>query len=191
MMSEDLTSRLKHPILPAETCFPGYVDRLPQETSQEHHQRLWTVLQNRCMEGNLNILTEFIESCCSSHLPFKAADTLERTGELFPESAVHSTHQLRFATAVKNMFKAGVEDNDRHGVLHAIINLGWFDVYGSSARRPDTKYFAWLENAEARESLKVSFATYLTGLSSADAPKMLSRVETIVAHLDILHPEQL
>jgi hypothetical protein len=101
MMSEDLTSRLKHPILPAETFFPGYVDRVPQETSQEHHQRLWTVLQNRCMEGNLNILTEFIESCCSSHLPFKAADTLERTGELFPESAVHSTHQLRFATAVK------------------------------------------------------------------------------------------
>ncbi|KAJ7869226.1 hypothetical protein B0H14DRAFT_2728344 [Mycena olivaceomarginata] len=184
----DLVSRSKHPIFPPETSFLGSV---PEKMNNEQADYLKKFMTHRCTEAWLHILAEFIECCCSSDIPFKAAETLQQCSRLWPPvSTIHPIHQLRFATALQKLFNASVEYNDRDTLLHQVIGLDIFYIYS-----PYCVYnidggppVAWLDNTEARNTLKETFAKYQRKWSVMDNPNTFFRMKDIVAQLDALHP---
>lgn len=186
---EDLIAQAHRPIPPAFAPFLGPSDHVPEDV-REGTDKLRSALRLRCIEGRMDTLTEFVECCCAADLPLKAADTLEYTGNFLPESAVHPTHQLRFATAVKKLFNT-IDCDGREVVLHQLLSLQLFKVYAPTHLlrwSPGTPY-AWLDNAEARDILKAAFSTYLPQLSSKTNHRILVVVQEMLTQLDDLHSE--
>ncbi|KAJ6564689.1 hypothetical protein B0H19DRAFT_1259106 [Mycena capillaripes] len=183
---EDLISRSKHRIFPADTSC-HYFDSVPEDMDERQVRK---VLRQRGIEGMLNTLSELIECCCSCDLSFKATETIQRIGSFIPQSPVHPTHELRFATAIKDLFNASVGYDHRTELLNVILTLNCFDVYapghGPSSGTSDLGR-GWLDNSAARETIKGTFMTYLAHSSPSDNPKIFARLQTIVVHLDILH----
>jgi hypothetical protein len=134
-------------------------------------------MYHRADEARIHILTEFMECCASGPLPFKAVETIQHIGVLSPaaQPAIHPNCQRRFATAVKTLFDAG-DLSDRDELLRAIVNLGGFvvDVY-SAERHLD---------AEARDTLKHTFAAYQERLSPTNDSELLTRVRNIVTQFN-------
>jgi hypothetical protein len=123
-------------------------------------------------------------------LPFEAGKTLASAGAFFPTSSVHPVHQLQFATTVKNLFTAAIDYGDRDTLLQEILRLRVFSIYGPRGIFSDSAAFAWLDNAEARNTLKATFAIYLAkSPSTTDESNLFAQVQEIVNRLDALHPE--
>jgi hypothetical protein len=96
-----------HPLLSTFTTSASPNDHVPEDV-WEVTDKLRTVLRLRCIEGRMDTLTQFVECCCATDLPFKAADTLEYAANFLPASAVHPIHQLQFSRAVKKLETAVV-----------------------------------------------------------------------------------
>ncbi|KAJ7871856.1 hypothetical protein B0H14DRAFT_3568040 [Mycena olivaceomarginata] len=130
-------------------------------------------MYHRADEARIHILTEFMECCASGPLPFKAVETIQHIGVLSPaaQPAIHPNCQRRFATAVKTLFDAG-DLSDRDELLRAIVNLGGFvvDVYSAEQHL----------DAEPRDTLKHTFATYQERLSPTDDSELLTCVHNII-----------
>ncbi|KAJ7926634.1 hypothetical protein B0H13DRAFT_1972430 [Mycena leptocephala] len=143
------------------------------------------------VQGQLHILTEFFESCLSSELPFKAAETVGVIGTLTPRSAIHPAEQMRFAKAIENMFNTCADRTEEPLMLYAVINISAFDVYslGHESATGSTVRFQWLDDPEARQLVKETLQRYLHKLSTADRLPLARRVQLIIAQLDTLHFE--
>ncbi|KAJ7020869.1 hypothetical protein C8F04DRAFT_1142441 [Mycena alexandri] len=189
----NLIAQLKDPLLWAETSLPDALSPYGANGNINEGSDLWNAsvrdgdsdsvvfegsylrekMHHMAAETRIHILTEFMESCASSHLPFKAVETIQHIGvlSLDPQLAIHPSCQRRFATAVKTLFDAG-DLGDRDELLRAIVNLGGFvsNVY-SAERRRDT---------EARDTLRHTFATYQEKLSPTNDSELLVRVRNIV-----------
>ncbi|KAJ6590115.1 hypothetical protein DFH09DRAFT_1027357 [Mycena vulgaris] len=151
---------------------------------------LSTLCDERIIESKLLVLTEFLESCLSANLPFRAVDTVERLGAFNPHSAIHAPHQLRFAVVLKRLF-----DRTEADVKHAFINLQVFDVYISNQ---NTKTWPtqepchpWLDCTEARQNIRDALSTYLGTVSLTNHPQIVTRLTKMLAHLEAFHRDEL
>lgn len=139
MGREDAHLLFTHPILPAKTAviFPS-----DDETVQRLRQRV----DHRVREAYVDLLAEFLESCVSNPLPFKAVETIVKIGTCPPEEPIHDSHQIRLASSIQNLFVAC--DHDLAG---AVLNHNIFDLYVGVQ---GWWYIPWLDNAAARERSK-------------------------------------
>ncbi|KAJ7238705.1 hypothetical protein C8J57DRAFT_1143967 [Mycena rebaudengoi] len=193
----NLIAQLKDPLLWTETSLPDALSPYSDNGSMNEGPDLWEAsvwdsdsdsvilegfqlrenMHHRAAEARIHILTEFMECCTSGQLPFKAVETIQHIGvlSLDPQLAIDRNSQRRFATAVKTLFDAG-DLGDRDELLRAIVNLGGFvfNVYSSE------RYL----DAEARDTLKHTFATYQAKLSPMNDSKLLARVRNIVTQLN-------
>ncbi|KAJ7645208.1 hypothetical protein DFH06DRAFT_1212676 [Mycena polygramma] len=138
--------------------------------------------EHRSYEARIQILAMFIESCCSSELPFEAANTTSQLGHFQPKSTIHPTHQLRFANAVRKLVEASreSESSDRDRILQNIIYFLLLKVYAHPEKKKPEGSIAWLDDTEAREVLKETITVCVESRSD--------RAQEIVAYLDHLHP---
>ncbi|KAJ7927743.1 hypothetical protein B0H13DRAFT_2265401 [Mycena leptocephala] len=190
----DLVSRSKHPILPPETSAPTLINVEDGTAAQ--------VLQHRCTEARLVTLSEFIESCCSNTLPFRATDMLRDCGDFFPQTVVHPIHQRRFVTAVKNLFSGGFDIEDTF--LYGFLSLPLFGFYAPSQRAKGTWRIRgvfspggfypesasdWLDDIDARETLKAILTSHLLKSPPTHNSETVALVEEITTQLEVSHPE--
>ncbi|KAJ7656011.1 hypothetical protein DFH06DRAFT_475013 [Mycena polygramma] len=169
----ELISRFQHPLLPQQTLalVPDLTEGLEQISRN---------LGYRCDEGLMCTLIEFVESCCSTGLPYKAVETLQCVTSSFLPRQIHPTHQLRFVAALKDLLETNFTARDAL-VQALIIRTELIFTY-------DGKILAWLTDYEARSIMKGIFVSYLAGLLANDAEtnsELCRRVEQIVKRLDI------
>ncbi|KAJ7484124.1 hypothetical protein FB451DRAFT_1083496 [Mycena latifolia] len=193
----NLIAQLKDPLLWAETSLPDALSPYGDNGSINEGSDLWETsvrdsdsdsvvfegsqlrekMHHRAGEARIHILTEFMECCASGQLPFKAVETIQHIGvlSLDPLVAIHPNCQRRFTTAVKTLFDAG-DLGDHDELLRAIVNLGGFvSNFYPAERRLD---------AEARDTLKHTFASYQEKLSPTNDFEILTRVRNIVTQFN-------
>ncbi|KAJ7616143.1 hypothetical protein DFH06DRAFT_1365592 [Mycena polygramma] len=176
---EGLIARSSHPILPVETSWAAMISPEVDETEEWSRARLGKALQNKCTEARVQILSEFIQHCCAEDTPFKAAETLDVIGHFRPTSAVHPSHQLRFATAVKETTEASTRVGGPLpvGLLHRVLDV----CYSGS---PATLAMSWIDDPDARDMLEGCFKTY--AVDQNPDRQIAARLKDIVAHLEFL-----
>ncbi|KAJ7637309.1 hypothetical protein DFH06DRAFT_653852 [Mycena polygramma] len=139
-------------------------------------------------EASIPYLAEFLQSCVGPDpIPYKAVETLQYLDFLPMTGAVHETHQIRLADAVREVFA-----NPRCADLRtALVNKTIFDLYAGITLNPAVcDQAAWLDNKAARGIIQHAFATYAEELSaSTDSPAGLERVRTILREFDRLHSD--
>ncbi|KAJ7618275.1 hypothetical protein DFH06DRAFT_1342551 [Mycena polygramma] len=164
---------------PSETSIsiPG-----PEEAQGKDLDQLSWLVGCRCTEAGLDALSEFVECCVSGELPFEAADTIDHIAPARIESTIHRAHQVRFACAVSALFNAAVDSPDQDGLLKTILRLRLFSVYVENDASSDL--YAWLDDYDARHSVKTTLTAYLARLSSADTEdSLLDTMETIIDNM--------
>ncbi|KAJ7637307.1 hypothetical protein DFH06DRAFT_653813 [Mycena polygramma] len=161
------------PIFPTESAVPLEI--------HEHDGPGY--IRQAVLEAKISHLAQFLESCAGPDpFPYKAVETLQHLGFWVVNGAVHETHQLRLANAIRDLFA-----NPRCADLRLVlINRDLFDLYAGSPNHPQA---AWLDNQDAREIIKLAFTTYAGELSIAPDPDPpgRARVQAIVAGFDSLH----
>ncbi|KAJ7762225.1 hypothetical protein B0H16DRAFT_1455838 [Mycena metata] len=112
---------------------------------------------------------------------FKSVQTMQFVGSFVLRSAIHPDYQLRFATAVKELFAAGDITLLRMFPTLTIwrpyqADGGWLNPY------------AWLDDLQAREILQDTLRTYLPNTEAA-APEseLFAQIQEIVTQLDKIH----
>ncbi|KAJ7657249.1 hypothetical protein DFH06DRAFT_1473238 [Mycena polygramma] len=176
---------------PAQTSIPTPTT---EEVKDEELEQMRLSLSSRCTEAVLDTLSEFIASCISGDLPYKAVETVACINWYFPTS-IHPVHQLRFSGAVQDLLNAAVDSSEREALSQQVLNLLLFSAYATDKRdfndSPYPSSYAWLEDPEARNTLKGTLSAYVTRLASTGTEhRLCSRVQKIVANLDIMHPQQ-
>ncbi|KAJ7128561.1 hypothetical protein C8R44DRAFT_979219 [Mycena epipterygia] len=134
----------------------------------------------------IDLLAEFLESCASEPLPFKAAETVNKIRNRHPWGPIRKNHQARLAVSMQGALAI----SGHEGLAAAVINKGIFEVYAQWKHLDSSLWYGtpWLENAAARETIKTTFLAYADKLSTlADSPPELVRVRAIIEGLDSLH----
>ncbi|KAJ7017730.1 hypothetical protein C8F04DRAFT_425397 [Mycena alexandri] len=129
LTTEEIISRWNYRILPTEPSSLLLEEPMSEETQEQHHTRLRTRLRRRYTEGELNTLTEFVQQCCSSNLPFKGQRTLMSVGGLIPTSAIDPVHQLRFASALKELFEVDIVHREQELLLKSVPDMALWQIY--------------------------------------------------------------
>ncbi|KAJ7637292.1 hypothetical protein DFH06DRAFT_1335968 [Mycena polygramma] len=112
--------------------------------------------QQAIAEARISSLAQLLESCAGPDpFPYKAVETLQCL--FFPPMtcAVHESHQIRLATAIRELF-ASARSADLRTIL---INEEIFDLYAGQAFRFSDydRQMAWLDNGAARGIIKLAF----------------------------------
>ncbi|KAJ7658263.1 hypothetical protein DFH06DRAFT_1131262 [Mycena polygramma] len=139
-------------------------------------------------EGVLLTLGEFIKCCCSSGLPYKAADTLRYIGN-FRLQIAHPVQQLRFATAVMKLCEAALDSEAHRTLVQEIFYLPMFQRRANDIfhERYIPELPSWLTDPEARSMLKVALAMYI-GKVTEDNPELVQHMQKLLTQLDNPHP---
>ncbi|KAJ7657225.1 hypothetical protein DFH06DRAFT_1473220 [Mycena polygramma] len=180
-----------HRLLPVETSISTPATGELGDIDLEQLSRL---VGYKCTEAKLATLSEFIECCVSGALPYKAVATVCSIDPYPIESDIHPAHQLRFASAIQALLNASVDPPEREALSQQILYLPVFSGYAptdalDSSRHASTH--AWLDNSEARNTLKTALNSYLPKFSSTGQnARLWSRVIEMTANLDTLHPRQ-
>ncbi|KAJ7613344.1 hypothetical protein DFH06DRAFT_1484684 [Mycena polygramma] len=177
-------STFNDPHFPAETSMTIPAAAM-EEVNDGNRRQMISLVFARCTGAKLDTLSEYIESCCSGDLPYKAVDTMHRIVWSI-ESPIHPAHQVRFATAVQDFLNAARDLPDRDKLAQKNLKLGVFAAY---AGRKDRALRAWLDDSDARTILKATLTSYLTTLSSTDK-EYITRIQEIITNLDTLHAQQ-
>ncbi|KAJ6480543.1 hypothetical protein C8R47DRAFT_1074284 [Mycena vitilis] len=172
--------------------------RSTEELKGNDLEQLRRSIYTRCAEAALDTLSRFIECCVSDDLPYKPVETVVRLCPAI-HSAIHPVHQVRFSNVARELLDAAVGSAEREALSQQILNLSVFagyrpnhDVDVSPGRfRGSISTFAWLDDFDARHTLKAALTAYLPKLSSTNQDEILcSRVQEIITNLDALHPQQ-
>jgi hypothetical protein len=165
-----------HPLLPLETA----VELLPSLTtdinsdpilSDDEYRQCQRILSQRILEAQFVNLTMFLEICnASEYLPFHAVDTLKYIS-FEPSSAIHSSHQIRFANAVH----AALERHPSGELTHGIINSPLFDAYVA-----DWGSILWLDTPSALQIVRESFAVYAENYPAGGPPDLRQMARNIL-----------
>jgi hypothetical protein len=83
-----------HPLLLTET---------DAQLSDPMHIVRRRYLHQRRNEAWLVNVSQFLEHCCSSTVPYKASETLSTIAAFEPKDSIHKTHQRRFARALQSL----------------------------------------------------------------------------------------
>jgi hypothetical protein len=185
LMKHNFAGASPHPVLPAETAVMLPSDETTQDSKMHH----------RVAEASIHLLAEFLESCISDPLQWKATETVKRIYDESPCGQVHEAHQIRLALAIRHSFASSGED-----LATAVIEKKMFDLYAGVKPksawiffppRPDER-IPWLENSDACETIKRAFIAHADKLaSSADSTPTLARVRAIINGLESLHPSHI
>ncbi|KAJ7278811.1 hypothetical protein C8J57DRAFT_1465105 [Mycena rebaudengoi] len=165
-----------HPLPAQETMtqLPAWLIETADDAiiSQSQYEPLAEILFQRTTEGRFVLLTEFLEFCNTSGLPFEAAETLEYLGFFLgiEPNGFHVKQQIRFASSVQNAFTW----DHPHELLYGIIKLG---VWRGEAIR-------WLNDPSSRQMIRDSFAAYVEKYPSDGPSNVRERVQDIVRVLD-------
>jgi hypothetical protein len=194
----EIATRLANHIFPVDTSFGIPADLLGRRTNSEVENpdldALNQVLRDRITEARVQVLSELFENCSSSVLPYNVVETLPLVAHFNPPPSSHLTHQIRFANSIRGIFLS--DHHRRHpDLLKAVVNLKIFDTYAApdecQSDSPQTPSFGqkhpWLDNQMARQTIKTSFAKYITSLSTKESSPLLPRIESIIHGLDFLH----
>ncbi|KAJ7278795.1 hypothetical protein C8J57DRAFT_1502637 [Mycena rebaudengoi] len=165
-----------HPLLPQETMtqLPAWFAEATDDAiiSQSQYEPLAEILFQRTTEGRFVLLTEFLEFCNTSDLPFKTTETLEYIGFFLgiEPNGFHVKQQIRFASSVQNAFERDHPDE----LFYGIIKLG---VWWGEAIR-------WLNDPSSRQMIRDSFAAYVEKYPSDGPSNVRERVQDINSNSD-------
>ncbi|KAJ7613643.1 hypothetical protein DFH06DRAFT_1484640 [Mycena polygramma] len=186
----------EHHLFPTETAIPisdgAYSDR------------------GRVTEAVLVVVTEYLEHCTTEALPYKAAETLlrmTRTGSR-PLTAIHPTHQIRFATAICGIYSGGPcgESDSVQELQEEILDCELWELYAEGPKteqqvkeRLASDYsdesWPWLDNIEAHQKVREALSNYEREVSTNYKREVSitllyqARVRAILQGLDCWHPD--
>ncbi|KAJ7199154.1 hypothetical protein GGX14DRAFT_173933 [Mycena pura] len=148
-------------------------------TSQAHLD----IVYNQITEAKISLLAEFLGTCCSDCLPYKAANTLRMMGTT-PRGAIHHSHQFQLAKSMRSAWE--LPGPYRADLFGALIHCEIFDIY---ARTPDSvankrNRHPWLEASTTRGSVKDTLTSFATSLSPGP---VMTRVKAIIYGFELLH----
>ncbi|KAJ7154429.1 hypothetical protein C8R43DRAFT_1126506 [Mycena crocata] len=155
-------SKFWRPILPAETAVQ-WQDVNGQDLPVQDALQLPSFIGQRIMEGFLHITSELIESCIAPDFPSLLEETLAR----FYAPVTHPP-------------------NSSNPVCSQYRNI-LFGVYAKDVAGTWQTPIPWLDNPEARETLKKTFTAYLAEPSVMSYPAISERLETIITNFDAMH----
>ncbi|KAJ7028375.1 hypothetical protein C8F04DRAFT_1399039 [Mycena alexandri] len=176
LSEEDLALRFNEPVLLPEA---SSLEMLIPYATEEHQAGMRTGLMRRYTEEGLDTLTEFLQQCRLTPLLRKSAQTMKIVGGFLPQSAIHPERQLRFATAVKELFAGGDPT-----LLQEFPTLTIWQPY-SPTNNAGLDAYPWLNDFQAREILQETFRTYLR--KAAPESRLFAQIHEIVTQLDALH----
>ncbi|KAJ7769193.1 hypothetical protein DFH07DRAFT_1058240 [Mycena maculata] len=181
-----------HRVFPQETMVQLPAELFTQTIEDSMSNSLFdttlSAIHNRIIEGNIQVLSQFLEHCGSDNvLPYKTVETLEKIGDIHPKIAVRHSHQTRFAEAIQMVFAP--ERLTHRLVMNSIINCGLWDAYVN----PDIGLVPWLENIAARKKIQDAFTDYENKLISSspansDSAAVLTRLQKILERLESWRP---
>jgi hypothetical protein len=168
-----LMNRLLHNILPT----PTGVEELVLSSREQTNDILRVVLNKRIAEAEIVLLGEFLETCTSSEIPFRAVETVQKFGNnsfYLNLAVVHPTHQARFANSIRRIFQFAPRHSN---LLRVVADLPFFDVYDTNAPAPLGLILQdWLTDSESRHIVKDSLEAALLTLSESDLVSRLQRI---------------
>ncbi|KAJ7469339.1 hypothetical protein B0H11DRAFT_1868620 [Mycena galericulata] len=186
--------QLHHPLLPTETAVTVPIEYLARQLNHGQGGEFRRVMLDRIEEARIIVISEYLEWCSSQVSPFRPLETFSTLRSIMCRTAVHETHQIRFAEAVRRLLIAPLADVVLGGLLDKIIKKT-LEVYTPIARltRPHIvglQLYPWLNNPSARQIIKVAFTEYKNRLTVLDPPlpDLLSDLEEIINSLDSMHP---
>ncbi|KAJ7486987.1 hypothetical protein FB451DRAFT_775679 [Mycena latifolia] len=183
---EEQNLNLRHPILPRETAVLNHLDALSLMDEKDLNV-VQECTHTRWTEGTFQYLSDFMEICSSKELPFKAAETIQHMTRFIPNSKIHPTLQIKFTIATEKLFNAKKHGTDEETqLLKDLLDLDVFDVYSRPRDSWSEEQIPWLDNPQARSTLKAAVAAYLDQLDG----RLLRRAQEMVVQLDALHQEQ-
>ncbi|KAJ7159527.1 hypothetical protein C8R46DRAFT_1194846 [Mycena filopes] len=145
---------------------------MSDEPSEEEMRR---ILQHRYSLADLDNLTEFLQQCSSNNLLINPGETMRAVGNFAPRPGIPPEHQLRFATAVNELFTQGTAN-----LLAEFSRLRIWWAY-----REVPRVDAWLDDAEARDLVQKTLRAYLETLPPHD--KLFTEINQIVTTMDHRH----
>ncbi|KAJ7663188.1 hypothetical protein DFH06DRAFT_1128521 [Mycena polygramma] len=135
-------------------------DLFPLDTKRSIRDRSRS--ESDIMDAQLYLLTEFLESCSSAEMPYRATDTLKTVlrlanGFLFykGDAPIPKAHRIKFAANVHAVFTAASVPRDFLDVV--VKSLG--------RHRRELRY-PWLTVPIARQNLTGAFKSYESTLSA-------------------------
>jgi uncharacterized membrane protein YqhA len=135
----------------------------------------------RVAEATVVLFAEFLEYCAGPEpFPHQAIVTLQSIDTSKELSAIHDTHQIRFANAIWDVFGSPrcVE------LRAAVMNCRLFDVFADPSREETT---FWLDNRIARETIVATLTRYADECASADsANRDIVRLRAIIDGINLL-----
>ncbi|KAJ7147909.1 hypothetical protein C8R43DRAFT_1009865 [Mycena crocata] len=180
---DSLSSILGHPMLSRQTS---------HKIRENSDLRL--ILHGRITEARVEILSEFLECCSSSDIPYNATKTLSIIEPRSPLALIHRAHQLRMVQSIQNLFHSPATQS-KPDVLEAALHLHLFDVYADggngikSLKQRTSPAIPWMDHPKARQIMKAFLVDYEENLiSSGRPPAVVARVKTILHGMDVLHP---
>ncbi|KAJ7663722.1 hypothetical protein DFH06DRAFT_1128111 [Mycena polygramma] len=99
---------------------PAIIEDLVGKNGDEYDS-----LEDLWDDAVLRTVTQFIGCCCTSNLPYKAADTLRRIGYRYP-CVAHPVSQLEFATTVMKLCKAALNSKSHETLVQKILDMPLF-----------------------------------------------------------------
>ncbi|KAJ7658259.1 hypothetical protein DFH06DRAFT_1196469 [Mycena polygramma] len=147
-------------------------------------------------EASLQILTDFIDCCCSIDLPYKAAETLGYMGSFFSSKPFQPVRQIQFAAAVMKLCEAAVDCTAHATLVEKVLRHHWFQEslgfgLAGTGLAGTACLPTWLTDPAARDTLTAAFTIYLTRISpSGDDSKLIEHVTELVTLLNTSQSEQ-
>ncbi|KAJ7116863.1 hypothetical protein C8R44DRAFT_791558 [Mycena epipterygia] len=191
--------QLYHPILPTETAVTVQIEYIRHRLNHGEVREFRKVMLDRINEARIIVISEYLEWCSSQVSPSRALETFSTFRRVMCQTAVHETHQIRFAEAIRRLLSAPLGDVLLGGLLDEVIK-GALEVYTPIARltRPhirNLQLYPWLDNPISRQIIKDTFTENKNRLTVLDPPlpDLLSNMEEIINSLDSMHlpPDQI
>ncbi|KAJ6611905.1 hypothetical protein B0H10DRAFT_338291 [Mycena sp. CBHHK59/15] len=175
-------------IFPSEPTPEIPIQASTRETTWEFLKPLVQVLDDRISEACLLVVTDFLERCIASELPYKATKTLSFISYMPYYASVRPSYQIRFANSIRNVVAGS---NDHPELFEAIMNMTAFNGYRQGGNSWPGGLVGWISDDAARKIIKDTVARVVeTSLSPHDSPALFSRVQAILQGLDSLHPTE-
>ncbi|KAJ7154136.1 hypothetical protein C8R46DRAFT_1118776 [Mycena filopes] len=180
LSGQDLLLQINQPLrlTPSLPLVPE--DIVPDGTSEEE---IRTMLRRRYGQAELDNLTEFLQQCSSNDLLINPGETMRTIGAFTPCSGIQSAQQVRFATAVENLFAKGTIPKTLPS-LAEFSRLKIWEVYRTETLAAGD---AWLDEPRARETVQATLRTYLETLPPGG--NLFAHIRQIVASMHRLHGE--
>ncbi|KAJ7729068.1 hypothetical protein DFH07DRAFT_782023 [Mycena maculata] len=172
-----LMAKLKVPILPG-TPLPSIDDPVFLSSSRD----IGGALNMRYTEACFIILTDFLDGCQSAVLPYHTRETIQYITDFAPQTKLHPSHQLRFASSISAVVDANTTPAHNE-IISRIIQSRMFNAYARPYERSQG-HIKFLDDPDAQTTMTDALRSYAATIPLGQFPTLLKRITAVLININ-------